>query len=174
LFPVVLAPPVELFGFMFIVLPVPEPFRLDEPALFACCEPPMLHGEFCVAPVFRPELVPVLESVELVPEPALDDPALEPPPPDCANAIPPLAAMPSAVAAARIVRLFIKDSLSKAVPPPTRGSAKGFPRMKKDRRNGACYVPLSRNTRGVKLINWRSRGTAIARKLRGVLEFGGR
>ena len=127
MFAVVLAPPVELFGFMFIVLPVPEPFRLDEPALFACCEPPMLHGEFCVAPVFRPELVPVPESVELVPEPALDDPALEPPPPDCANAIPPLAAKLSAVAAARIVRLFIKDSLSKAVPPANSGFSQGFP-----------------------------------------------
>jgi hypothetical protein len=124
---------------MFVV--PPEPFRLDEPALFACCEPPMLHGEFCVAPVLRPELVPVpVPSVEPLPIPLLDAPAPDeppeapplppPPPPDCANAIPPLTARLSAVAAAKMVRLFMRTPFLNAasrqlgVQPRVSGGAK--------------------------------------------------
>jgi hypothetical protein len=127
LFAVVLAPPVALFGFIFMV--PPEPLRLDEPAFFACWEPAMLQGECCVGPVFSPELVPVpVPSADPVPVPLLDAPALEPAvlplPLDCASAIPPLSTMLSAVAAARTVRFFIKDSL--VLPPANSGCSEGF------------------------------------------------
>jgi len=113
LFAVVLAPPVELLGFMFIVL-LPL-CGMDEPALFACCEPLMLHGELCVAPVLRPELVPV-PIVALLPDPLLDMPALDPPLPDCAKATPPLTARLNAAAAAKRLRFVMKDSLAMLVP----------------------------------------------------------
>jgi hypothetical protein len=125
LFAVVLAPPVELFGFMFIVL---APLcAVDDPALFACCDVPMLHGEFCVAPVLRPEFVPVpVPSVDAVPDPLLDEPALDPPPPDWANAMPPLTAKLSAAAAAKRLRLFMKDSLA-MLSAANSGYGKGLP-----------------------------------------------